>query len=120
MALGTNTGIYLSDQYNYNQRVSGSIANAQGFFNGTRTSSTIHKLFRNGSQLGSTVTTTNTNNLPAQPLYLANENNGTTTGSAWSDKECAFASIGDGLTDTEAANFYTAVQAFQTTLNRQV
>jgi hypothetical protein len=32
----------------------------------------------------------------------------------------AFASIGDGLTDTEAANFYTAVQAFQTTLSRQV
>lgn len=32
----------------------------------------------------------------------------------------AFASIGDGLTDTDAANFYTAVQAFQTTLNRQV
>jgi hypothetical protein len=31
-----------------------------------------------------------------------------------------FASIGDGLTDTEAANFYTAVQRFQTTLGRQV
>lgn len=34
--------------------------------------------------------------------------------------ECAFASIGDGLTDTEAVNFYTAVQRFQTTLGRQV
>jgi hypothetical protein len=34
--------------------------------------------------------------------------------------QCAFASIGDGLTDTEASNFYTAVQAFQTTLSRQV
>lgn len=32
----------------------------------------------------------------------------------------AFASIGDGLDDTEAANFYTAVQAFQTTLSRNV
>jgi hypothetical protein len=31
-----------------------------------------------------------------------------------------FASIGDGLTDTEAANFYTAVQAYQTTLGRAV
>jgi hypothetical protein len=38
----------------------------------------------------------------------------------FSSKQCAFASIGDGLTDTEAANFYTAVQAFQTTLGRQV
>jgi hypothetical protein len=38
----------------------------------------------------------------------------------YSSRQCAFASIGDGLTDTEASNFYTAVQAFQTTLSRQV
>jgi hypothetical protein len=38
----------------------------------------------------------------------------------YSPRQCAFASIGDGLTDTEAANFYTAVQAYQTTLSRQV
>ena len=31
-----------------------------------------------------------------------------------------FASIGDGLSDTEASNFYTAVQNFNTTLARQV
>jgi hypothetical protein len=37
-----------------------------------------------------------------------------------SNAEIAIASIGDGLNDTEAANFYTAVQAFQTTLSRQV
>jgi len=34
----------------------------------------------------------------------------------FSGKTCAFASIGDGLTDTEAANFYTAVQAYQVAL----
>ena len=38
----------------------------------------------------------------------------------YSPRQCAFASIGDGLTDIEAANFYTAVQAYQTTLSRQV
>jgi len=38
----------------------------------------------------------------------------------FSIKQLAFASIGDGLTPTEAANFYTAVQAYQTTLSRQV
>jgi hypothetical protein len=32
----------------------------------------------------------------------------------------AFASLGESFTDTEAANYYTAVQAFQTTLGRQV
>jgi len=34
--------------------------------------------------------------------------------------QISFASIGDGLTDTEASNFYTAVQAFQTSLSRQI
>jgi hypothetical protein len=38
----------------------------------------------------------------------------------FSNKKTAFASIGDGLTTTQASNFYTAVQAFQTTLSRQV
>jgi hypothetical protein len=38
----------------------------------------------------------------------------------YSNKQCAFASIGDGLTDAEALTLYNAVQAFQTTLNRQV
>ena len=42
------------------------------------------------------------------------------TPSGYTTKQCAFASIGSGLTDTEAANFYTAVQAFQTTLGRNV
>lgn len=37
-----------------------------------------------------------------------------------SNNENAFATIGDGLTETQAGNFYTAVQAFQTTLSRQV
>ena len=32
----------------------------------------------------------------------------------------SFASIGDGLSDTDAANYYTAIQAFQTTLSRQI
>jgi hypothetical protein len=36
------------------------------------------------------------------------------------DREYALAAIHDGFTNTEAANFYTAVQRFQTTLGRQV
>ena len=34
--------------------------------------------------------------------------------------EIAFASLGNSLSTTEMSNFYTAVQAFQTTLSRQV
>lgn len=39
---------------------------------------------------------------------------------SYDSREQALASIGDGLTDTEASNFYTAVQAYQTSLSRQV
>ena len=38
----------------------------------------------------------------------------------YDSNQYAFSSIGNGLTDTEALNFYTRVQAFQTALNRQV
>jgi hypothetical protein len=50
-------------------------------------------------------------------VYLLNTNPlfGSNTTSAM-----AFASIGDGLTQTNVDDLYTAVQRFQTTLGRQV
>jgi hypothetical protein len=57
--------------------------------------------------------------LPTIPMFINARNLNGTNGTP-SSKECAFASIGNGLTDTEAANFYTAVQAYQTTLGRAV
>lgn len=47
-----------------------------------------------------------------------NQNN--VTREYYSNRQIAFSTIGDGLTDTEASNLYTAVQKFQTTLGRQV
>jgi hypothetical protein len=122
MALGTNTGVFISDQYDFNQRISSSIASATGFYIGSRTTSTSHKLYKNGSALG-TNTNLNTQTLPPISLFLGAANIATAgleAASSYSNKEIAFASIGDGLSDTEAANFYTAVQAFQTALNRNV
>jgi hypothetical protein len=88
-----------------------------GMFIGNRANINSNKIFKNGTLFGS-----NTNGsgiLPNIPLFLAAAN---TTGGAvvFSKLESAFASLGDGLTNTEAANFYTAVQAYQTTLGRQV
>ena len=45
--------------------------------------------------------------LPPSPNFFQNVN-------------LSFASIGDGLSDTESLNFYTAAQLFNTTLSRQV
>jgi hypothetical protein len=92
--------------------------NTLGFQIGSRTSTTSQKVYFNNSLLA-----TNTTNFSTSPpnlnLYLGCTNN-SGTAAAFSNKQCAFSSIGDGLTDTEAANFYTAVQRFQTTLGRQV
>ena len=94
-------------------------ANSLGHFIGTRTGVTASQGFKNGSSLG-----TNTNAVAIGTtvnfLILGASNTLAGTPTNYTNRECAFASIGDGLTPTEAANFYTAVQTFQTTLNRNV
>lgn len=89
-----------------------------GFQIGTRTSSTNMKLYWEGSLLA-TNTTNWTGGLPNNKVFILALSNSNSP-SEYSNKQCAFASIGDGLTDTEAANFSTAVQAYQTTLSRNV
>jgi len=83
----------------------------------SRTASNLTTAYTNGSSVAtSSVTSTSR---PQIPFYLfARNSDGSAT--APSSLEQSFASIGDGLTDTEAANLYTAVQRFQTTLGRQV
>jgi hypothetical protein len=119
MALGTSVGAEISDHYNYGQRISASIAASTGFYLGTRTTSTIHKLYKNNTTLG-TNTSANVNILPNGNIFIGAANSTTLGITSYSTKECAFASIGDGLTDTEATNYYNRVQTYQTVLNRNV
>jgi hypothetical protein len=91
--------------------------NSRAFYIGNRTASNVVNGWRNSSKI---VTGTTASTAPSTAnVYLGAFNR---VGSVvfYSTKQCAFASIGDGLTDTDAGNFYTAVQAFQTTLSRQV
>ena len=91
-----------------------------GLFIASRTASNQMKLFLNNSQIASNTTNTITA-LPNSTIYIGARNyelNSFTD--FYNNYECAFASIGNGLTDTEAANLYTAVQTFQTTLSRNV
>jgi len=90
---------------------------SRAFYVANRTASNVMNAWKNGVKLAtSTGASTSKQNFN---IYLGALNNGGTA-SFPTGKQCAFASIGDGLTDTDAANFYTAVQAFQTTLSRQV
>ena len=57
---------------------------------------------------------------PNLNVYLAAMNTSGNVANFFSNLQCAFSAIGDGLTDTEAANYYTAVQAFQVSLSRNV
>ena len=89
-----------------------------GFYLGSRTSASKLILQKNSSIL-TTSTVTETTSLPSQNVYIgALNSNGSAT--EYSSNECAFSSIGDGLSDTEASNLYTYVQIFQTKLARQV
>ncbi len=92
--------------------------NTLGFQIGSRTANNLAKLYFNGSSLN-TNTNTETALLPNRTIYLGASNWVTGT-NQYTPHQHAFDTIGDGLTDTEAANLYTAVQAFQTALSRQV
>jgi len=90
---------------------------SRGFWVGCTNGSLAQVLYRNGSSFltGTATAGTFANN----NLYLGGANAGG-NGLFFTNKEYAFASIGDGFSSTEDSNFYTAVQAFQTTLSRQV
>lgn len=99
-------------------RITYANTDSRGHFISTRTSSTSFKAFQN-STLKATLTTPQTQSILSRFLFLGAMNDSLST-IQFSNRELAFAHIGDGLTDTEAANLYTAVQAYQTTLGRQV
>lgn len=103
-----------------NTSTSSSLAssNSSGFFVGNRNSSTVQSFNRNGTRTdfnASSVATSSTANFNISSA-VSNQ-----LVRLWYDnREYAFASIGDGLTNTDLTNFNTAVQAFQTALGRQV
>jgi hypothetical protein len=79
-----------------------------------RTSNTYQELRRQGSSLISNAP--NATSYNSQDFYI--NSYGPTL--YFSPSNCAFASIGDGLSNSEASAFYTITQTFQTSLSRQV
>jgi hypothetical protein len=91
------------------------IESTVGFKAVSRNASNL-KSYINATQNG---TATNSANCPSLAMYLGALNFNGAPG-FYSSNEEAFAFIGDGLNDTNMSNYYTAIQAFQTTLSRQV
>jgi hypothetical protein len=96
---------------------SAATANSLGHYIVTRTGNTASKGYKNGSTV---VTSTTAEAHDNTTMYIGAAFRQSVGALGYDNRQVAFASIGDGLNDTEAANFYTAVQAFQTTLGRNV
>jgi hypothetical protein len=90
----------------------------QGFYQITRNGGSSQTVFLNGSSATASITISTA--VLDRSVYLMALNDSNLLDEYHSNRQIAFSYISDGLTNTEAANFYTAVQAFQTTLGRQV
>tara|TARA_R110000772_G_scaffold180450_1_gene291742 strand:- start:1848 stop:2687 length:840 start_codon:yes stop_codon:yes gene_type:complete len=90
-----------------------------GLFLGRTSAADEHKIFRNGIQQAASTATTTANDANGSIWILGLNPLGSGT-TSFSLRNIALASIGQSLNDTEQSDFYDAVQAFQTTLSRQV
>lgn len=92
-------------------------ADSHGFYVGNRNAVGTQQGWKNGIKVfditNSPANKTNKN------LVISARNDPSSVG-YYDTKRCQFASNGDGLTDAEAAAFYTIVQQFQTSMARQV
>jgi len=93
-------------------------SDSRGFYVSSVTSSTNTFLRKNNSTLGTTVAASSPANTTIYigAAHIASPN----SAANYSNHEYAFVSFGDGLTVTDSANLYLAVQTYQTTLGRQV
>jgi len=92
--------------------------NTLGYQIGSRTSISDARLYFNNILLA-TNTVTSSFSQPNKSVTLAAINNPSSVQN-FTPHENAFTTFGDGLNGTQASSLYTSVQAFQTTLSRQV
>jgi hypothetical protein len=113
MAVGSNRAVPINTGATL---VNTTGSTALGLWTGTRIVSTSADLYNNNAVSFTAVE--NVAGLDTNNIYLACRNGA--PASVFSSSEIAFSSIGDGLDSTKVSNLYTVVQAFQTSLSRQV
>jgi len=89
-----------------------------GYYIASRTSNVLLKAYKNNILKGSYTTTDNATFGSVRIFLSAQSANN--VASQFSNRQNAFTSIGDGLSDAEALALYNLIQEFQTTLSRQV
>ena len=100
-------------------RVTASIPSFTGLLSASRDNINSATLYRNAVAINTNNTNPSGGSVPTPNMFLAALN---VNGSALlpTNLDCAFAFVADGLNSTLMSNLYTLVQAFQTSLNRQV
>jgi hypothetical protein len=93
-------------------------ADNRGWSLGTRTASNVKTIYKNGVSVGTNSVASV--GLPLVGIHLGTRNVDGVAGSPSSQNRHQFDSIGSGLSSGEASTLYTLIQAFQTSLFRQV
>jgi hypothetical protein len=93
------------------------ISDTRGLFSLNRVLNTEKIIYRNGVNIRTVVSSTAA--YTGFNMYIGARNN-QNNAIQFDNRQIAFAYMSEGFTPTQAANFYTAVQAFQTTLGRNV
>ena len=113
------SGLILTDQYSFSGggRASVTMAGSKGFYLTNRESSTSLKLIKNGLTIASNTSSATLLSLPNRSIYILAENRfvGTTN---YTQRGFGFATIGAGLTDTQAIQQSQIVTNAQNILNR--
>jgi hypothetical protein len=91
----------------------------KGFYTNTRTSATLRSSYKNGVLKNTNVANDTSGTLGSIAYYISAAN-GPYISVTYDKQQVAFYAFHDTMTDTEAANFYTIVQTYQTALGRQI
>lgn len=118
MGGGVYNEIFDSGNNSQNGRLANSVTDGRGFFIGSKTAANSRAIYRNSTQILSSSLTVTSVTPPNDVMYIGAMKGSSGSSNLYLGGINSFTTIGDGLTDTEAANFYTAVQVFQTTLGR--
>jgi hypothetical protein len=92
-------------------------ASSVGLFVTSRTSSAAYTRHKRGSSTINTTVTENVGTNPNTTIFLG-AGNDSGSASSFSSKEFSFCFIGDGLSQSEVDNYWTALQTFNNSLSR--
>lgn len=92
-------------------------ADSRGFYVANRTASNVLKLFKNSNIIISSADVSNATT--TRTIFIGGVNNAGTP-SLYSNRQCAFSSIGTSLTDLEAQVFSQIVEGYQFALSRNI